>query len=168
MMMMKCFCDMVDWWNAFSLISSWNHCQRSSSLWILNKSWAVFKPAQNVSSGFNEWSCAVVITIPSRRHKTLRLPVHSFTLIKNGYHLSSTGFIWVRVGLTMHGTSFKNEHSVRKDSLKVNNTINRLNITLYYSLSLNTCKCYYVTFINRVVIDWKIKHIHTHLFNTAC
>ena len=30
MMMMNCFCDMVDWRKAFSLISSQDHCQRSS------------------------------------------------------------------------------------------------------------------------------------------
>ena len=29
-MMMNCFCGMVDLQNAFSLISSWDHCQRSS------------------------------------------------------------------------------------------------------------------------------------------
>ena len=27
MMMINCFCGMVDWQKAFSLISSWDHCQ---------------------------------------------------------------------------------------------------------------------------------------------
>ena len=31
MMMMNCFCGMVDWRKAFSVISSRDHCQRSSS-----------------------------------------------------------------------------------------------------------------------------------------
>ena len=34
MMMMNCFCGMVDRRKAFSLISSWDHCQRSSPLQI--------------------------------------------------------------------------------------------------------------------------------------
>ena len=38
--------------------------------------------------------------------KTLQLPVHLFKLIMNGSYLSSLGLI--RVGLTMHGSSFKN------------------------------------------------------------
>ena len=65
------------------------------------------------------------------------------------------------VGLTMHGSSFKNRHFVAKDSLKLNNTINtsliKLNIILYYSQSLNTSE--YVRFINRIVIDLNIIHI---------
>ena len=61
----------------------------------------------------------------------------------------------IRVDLTMHGSSFKNRHFVwsrAKDLLKLNNTINKPNSILYYSLSLNTCECY-VRFINRIVID---------------
>ena len=40
--------------------------------------------------------------------KTLQLPVHLFKLIMNGSYLSSLGLILIRVGLTMHGSSFKN------------------------------------------------------------
>ena len=43
----------------------------------------------------------------------------------------------------MHGSSSKKRHFVwsrGKDILKLNNTINKLNIILYYSLSLNTCE----------------------------
>ena len=36
MMMMNCFCGMVDRQKAFSLISSQDHCQRSSPLLIFN------------------------------------------------------------------------------------------------------------------------------------
>ena len=61
--MMNCFCGMVDWQKAFSLISRWDHCQRSSPSWISNMLPAGYEPAQNLSSGFLEWSCAVVITI---------------------------------------------------------------------------------------------------------
>ena len=59
---MNCYCGMVDRRKAFSLISSRDHCQRSSPSRISDMPWAGFEPAQNMSSGFAEWSCAVVIT----------------------------------------------------------------------------------------------------------
>ena len=62
MTVMNCFCAMVDQWKAFSLISSWDHCQRSSPSRISDTPRAGFEPAQNLSSGLVEWSCAVVIT----------------------------------------------------------------------------------------------------------
>ena len=45
MMMMNCFCGMVDWRKAFSLISSWDHCQRSSPSRISDSPQAGFEPA---------------------------------------------------------------------------------------------------------------------------
>ena len=51
-MMMNYFCGMVDQRKALSLISCWDHCQRSSPLQISNKSQAGFEPAQNLSSAF--------------------------------------------------------------------------------------------------------------------
>ena len=59
-MMMNSFSGMTDRRNGFSLISRREHCQRSSPSRISN-TWAGFEPAQNLSSGFVEWSCAVVI-----------------------------------------------------------------------------------------------------------
>ena len=58
--------------------------------------------------------------------KTLQLPVNLFKLIMNGYYLSSLGFIPIRVGLTIHGSSFKNSHLVRSAicAEEFNNTIN--------------------------------------------
>ena len=59
------------WWIVFvvwltderrSLISSRDHCQRSSPSRISDMPRAGFEPVQNLSSGFDEWSCAVVIT----------------------------------------------------------------------------------------------------------
>ena len=70
MMMMNCFCGMVDRRKAFSLISSRDHCQRSSPSRISDTPWAGFEPAQNLSSGLVEWSCVVVITTTPRRHYT--------------------------------------------------------------------------------------------------
>ena len=54
MMMMNCFCGMVDQRKAFSLISSWDHCQRSSPLRISDTPRAGFEPVQNLSSDFVE------------------------------------------------------------------------------------------------------------------
>ena len=61
-MMMNCFYGMVDRRKVFSLISSRNHCQRSSPTQISDTRRAGFEPAQNLSSGLVEWRCAVVIT----------------------------------------------------------------------------------------------------------
>ena len=66
--LMNCFCGMVDRRKAFSLISSQDHCQRSSR--ISNMPRAGFKPEQNLSSGLVEWSCAVVITTTPQRQTT--------------------------------------------------------------------------------------------------
>ena len=78
MMMMNCFCGMVDWRKAFSLISSRNHCQRSSPSRISDTPRAGFEPAQSLSSGLVEWSCAVVITTTPRRHKALAIKLRNF------------------------------------------------------------------------------------------
>ena len=61
------FCGMVDQRKTFSLIFSLDHCrQRFSQSWISDKPRAGFELVQNLSSGFVEWSCAVVI--PTSRH----------------------------------------------------------------------------------------------------
>ena len=62
MVMMNCFCGMVNWWKAFSLIYSWDDCQIFSSSQFSSTQWAGFESVQNLSSGFIEGSCAVVIT----------------------------------------------------------------------------------------------------------
>ena len=68
---MNSFCGMVDQRKAFSRISSRDHCQRSSPSRISDTPRAEFEPAQNPSSGFIEWSCAVVITTKPQRHRWL-------------------------------------------------------------------------------------------------
>ena len=60
---------MVDQRKTFRFISRWDHCQRSSASPISDTPRAGFEPAQNLSSSFVEWSCAVVITTT---------PQHSF------------------------------------------------------------------------------------------
>ena len=69
MMVMNCFCGMVDRRKAFSLISSRDHCQKFSPSRNSNSPQAGFEPAQNLNSGFAEWSCALVITTTPRRYK---------------------------------------------------------------------------------------------------
>ena len=69
--MMNCFCGMVDRRKGFSLISSRDHCQRSSPSRISDTPRAGFEPAQNLSSGLVERSCAAVITpTPQRQNRT--------------------------------------------------------------------------------------------------
>ena len=62
MMMMNCFCGMVDRRKAFSLISSRDHLQRSSPSRISDTPRAGLELAQNLSLGLVEGSCAVLIT----------------------------------------------------------------------------------------------------------
>ena len=54
MMMMNCFCGMVNRRKALSLISSRDHCQRSSPSLISDTLRAGFEPPQSLSSGFLE------------------------------------------------------------------------------------------------------------------
>ena len=68
------FCGMVDRRKTFSLISSRDHCQRSSPSWIPETLRAIFDPAQNLISSFVGWSCALVITTTprSKKHCTVK------------------------------------------------------------------------------------------------
>ena len=70
MMMMNCFCGMDDRRKAFSLISSRDNCQRSSPR-ISDTLRAGFEPAQNLSSGLVECSCAIMTTTTPRSHDKL-------------------------------------------------------------------------------------------------
>ena len=60
--MINYFCGMIDQQKALSLISSRDHCERSSPSRISNMLLAEFEPEQNLSSDLAEWSCAAVIT----------------------------------------------------------------------------------------------------------
>ena len=74
MIMMNCFCGMVNQRKAFSLTSSRDHCQRSSPLETSDTPRERFEYAQNLSPAFVEWSCTVVITTTPRPHeKDLRI-----------------------------------------------------------------------------------------------
>ena len=67
MIMIDCFCGMVDRRKVFNLISSRHHCQRSSPSQNYDTPRAEFEPVQSLSLGFVEWSCAVAITTTPRR-----------------------------------------------------------------------------------------------------
>ena len=62
---MYCSCGTIDRRKVFKLFSSWDHCQRSSTLQISDTLRAEFEPVQNLSSVFFEWSCAVVKSLLS-------------------------------------------------------------------------------------------------------
>ena len=68
MMMMNCFCGMVDRQKELGLIFSRDHFQRSSGWRISDTPRGGFEPAQNLTSSFAEWTCAIVITTTPRRH----------------------------------------------------------------------------------------------------
>ena len=82
MMMMNCLCGMVDQQNAFNHISSQDHCERSSPMQISDMLQGGFEPAQNLSSGLVEWSCAVVITTTPQCHRWLIMIVICRFLLK--------------------------------------------------------------------------------------
>ena len=63
---MNCLCGMVDRRKAIFLTSRRDHCQRFSQSQISDTSRGGFKPVQNLSSGFAEWSCAFMLTITLR------------------------------------------------------------------------------------------------------
>ena len=62
LMMINCFCGMAGRHKAFSLISNRDYCQRFSPSQIYDTPRAKLEPAQKLSPGFVEWSCAVVKT----------------------------------------------------------------------------------------------------------
>ena len=85
---------MVDWQKAFSLISSWDHCQRSSPLRISNTPLRRFDPAQNLSSGLVEWSCAVVITTTPRCYNVILNIRCVFELFSKTGLVSTNYWVW--------------------------------------------------------------------------
>ena len=86
MIMMNCFYGMVDRRKAFSLISSRHHYQRSSQSQIFDTPRAGFEPAQSLSLGLFEWSCAVVIT--TTLHVSWKVRVNKFMT-----HLQDLGLL---------------------------------------------------------------------------
>ena len=92
-MMINCFCDMVDQWKAFSLISIQDHCERSFPSRISNTPQAGFEPVQNLSSDLGEWGCALVITMAQLYIWNVKTPLqwkpfkHYFVLFEHKFSL---------------------------------------------------------------------------------
>ena len=92
-MMMNCFCGMVDRRKTFSLISSRDHCQRSSPSRISDTPRAGFEPAW--SSGLVQWSYAVVITTTPRRHKFVtNLSIFPFCICDKFFTHVPSNLVW--------------------------------------------------------------------------
>ena len=83
MMMMNCFCGMVDRRKVLSAIFSRDYCQRSSPLRIFDTPLAGFEPVQNLSSSFIESSYAIVITTAPRRHMVTAPRRHMVLALKS-------------------------------------------------------------------------------------
>ena len=140
MKMMNCFCGMVDQWKAFSLISSRDHCQRSSPSRISDMPRAGFEPAQNLSSGLVELSCAVGITITPRRHELFHYIISQriiplYYLTKNYSTISSDKellhyIIWQRILPLYYLT--KNYSTILSDKELLHYIIWQRIIPLYY------------------------------------
>ena len=92
MVMMDCFCGMVDRRKALSLISSRDHRQRSSPSQISDTLRAGFEPAQNLSSGFVKWSCAVMITTTPR----CQINIHAYMNIYARSHALRVSLFSIR------------------------------------------------------------------------
>ena len=111
MKMINCFCGMVDRWKAFSLISSWDHCQKSPALQVSDTPRAAFEHVQNLSSGFVEWSYAVVITTtPGCHYFSYRNHFIHFLLKSDGASLLVVCIAWFQLIATWY-TSFFEKYS---------------------------------------------------------
>ena len=108
-MMMNCFCGMVDQLEALSLISSRGPCQRSSPLRISETPQAGFEPAQNLSSGFIEWSCAVVITTTPRHYGAT---LNDFAKLENLRHLFLTSLYFKGMVICEYSIDFHETFTV--------------------------------------------------------
>ena len=64
---------MVDRWKGLNLISTQDHCQGFLPLQISDTPRARFETAENLSSDFVEWNCAVVLTSLPQRIKDVFL-----------------------------------------------------------------------------------------------
>ena len=96
MMMMDCFCGMGDLRKAFSLISSQDHCQRSSLSRISDTQGAGFEPSENMRTGLVEWSCAVVITTTPQPNERFDLII-TVKITKNWWNKKNESLrVWLQ------------------------------------------------------------------------
>ena len=114
--MMNCFCGMVD---------RRDHCQSSSPTGISDTPRAGFEPAQNLSSGFAEWSCAVLIITTLWHHLVNMKMVNMVNMVNmkmeqldlwislnEGLH---THLYWTSSSLTDAKWRLRNKTNISKD-----------------------------------------------------
>ena len=87
-----------------TLVSSQDHCQRSSPSRISDTPQAGFEPAQNLSSDFDEWSCAVVITTTSKSICVRLLlnwlyELNVWNIVSGGFQTKALNKIWCKCRL---------------------------------------------------------------------
>ena len=133
MMMINCFCGMVDRRKAFSLISSRDHCQRSSPSRISDTPRAGFEPAQSLSSGLVEISCAVVITTTPRRHKFIDRFIE-LTLLEYAHLCSMWSSSKYNLKLFLYAAIIIQLNSGKRESLRFLKFLLQINVNEWYSL----------------------------------
>ena len=80
-MVRNCFFGMVDNQRVFSIVSSWNYCQKILPSPTSSMPWAGFKHAQNLISDFAEWCSAVVITTTPQHHIGISVAKRNMILV---------------------------------------------------------------------------------------
>ena len=151
MMMMMMMMIMMDddelflWygWQEFSLISSQDYCQRSSPSWISGMSPGGFEPAQYLSSGLVEWSCAAVKTTTFLRHWC--------TIIETSF-MNILGAIWTWFNKVIYQQCKKTTkyNLILQSAVLKWNWYNHSEKYFSYLFPSKTCvfKLYYVPFAN--------------------
>ena len=130
---MNCFCGMVDRRKTFSLISSRDHCQRSSPSRIFDTPRAGFEPAHDLNS--------VVITTTPRRHNYCSLIWH-FCSSKSLYKIKR---IQERALRLVHNDFASDYVELLKKSGKATTEIKRLrSLALEIFKTMNNLNPYYM------------------------
>ena len=94
-------------------MSSWDYWQRLSLLQTSNMPEAVLEPMQNLSSGFVEWSCVVVISTKLWYRYLLYLCFHQLLLL-----LLSSSFVYKWRVQVCHQIHVKKERGKFRNNLK--------------------------------------------------
>ena len=125
MMMMNCFCGMGDRRKAFSLISSRDHCQRSSPSQISDTPQAGFETVRNLSSGFVEWLYIWICWVFVHLHKSKQnlIKQRPFSYLINHfwvYHTSLLANNKLKVNMPTYSNNRKVSNLWKIDKIFVN------------------------------------------------
>ena len=75
---MNCSCELIDGRKTLSFITSWNNCHTFSPSQVSNTPRGGFEPAQNLRSGFTDWSWPEEITTAPRCFNSWHHEYHEF------------------------------------------------------------------------------------------